>query len=353
MAKNEIQKIDNSGQIVELNISCRPIDDELNQTISVQKNQDVKEFLAQIGNLFEIGRNSDKIINPKMEYVVKFKPELLKRMAEHDVRFLEDKETGDLLPDLYDYTDKAIGGKVRLEIKGRPTSQDITNLNIAINNLVQQQRYEELAEKIQKIQVTCERIERGQDNDRFAKVIAGKKHLRDALNYQGSEEDRRKMMWDALALLREGRELVQKMLLDKLEMLEDVPENKIKRFWRCFKNPEYFDEQTGQYFDIQEYFNYYYMAMQPMAYIYIMCEQSKLLETMIEDSRSVLKHRNIHSLATIEYLLPNDNFEDMWYKDSENIENLLTESYKPINNEKDLYIVVKGKDLLEVAGNER
>lgn len=82
---------------------------------------DVNVFLSRLFNILDIGRNVKKIVDPNLDYVVKFTPELLKKMEEHDIQFLRDKLTGDLLPDLYDYTDKRIGGKIRLEIKGKPT----------------------------------------------------------------------------------------------------------------------------------------------------------------------------------------------------------------------------------------
>ena len=58
--------------------------------------------------------------------------------------------------------------------------------------------------------IVAKRIERGQDNDRFAKVNAGRKHLLDALNYQGTEGEKKKLIFDALAMLRDGREFIEK-----------------------------------------------------------------------------------------------------------------------------------------------
>ena len=340
-------------EIVELNISYQRIDDDMDSATSKKHQQDINSLLGVFGNLFEFGRNAKKIIDPELDYAVKFTPELLKKMQEHDVQFLRDRITGDLLPDLYDYTDKHIGGKVRLEIKGKPTEQDLTNLNNALNNLIEQQRYEALVEEIQQLSIVAKRIERGQDNDRFAKVNAGRKHLLDALNYQGSEEDRRKMMFDALALLREGRELIEKTLLDKMNELDMVPQSTFKRLWKCFSNPEYFNEHISRYEDIQEYFQYYYKSIKPMAFAYLFLKQPHLVEALIEDSKKIFEHNNIPCLASVEYLLPNDTFEGMWYKDPLEVEQRLIESYEPISIEEGIVIPIKGKDLLEVLEDGR
>ena len=44
-------------------------------------------------------------------------------------------------------------------------------------------------------------------------------------------------------MLRDGREFIEKTLMDKLDALVEVPEDKIKRLWTCFSQPDYYDEQ--------------------------------------------------------------------------------------------------------------
>lgn len=338
-------------EIVKVDIKYERLDKDIDRAAANKRCADVNAFLGQLFNSLDIGRSIKKVVDPNLDYVVKFTPELLKKMEEHDIQFLRDKLTGELLPDLYDYTEKGIGGKVRLEIKGKPTGQDLANLSNAMNNLIEQQRYETLVEEIQQLHIVAKRIERGQDNDRFAKVNAGRKHLLDALNYQGTEEEKKKLIFDALAMLRDGRELVEKTLIDKLDALEEVPEGKIKRLWTCFSQPDYYDEQIERYEDIQEYFQYYYMSIQPMAYAYTYLEQPQLIEGLLEDSAKVFEHDKIGCLSTVEYLLPDDKFDGMWYKSSKVYKQKLLESYKAREKDEDLYITVKGFEILEVLDN--
>ena len=182
-------------QIVKVDVKYERIDEDIDRVAEDKHSVDVNAFLGQLLNTLDIGRSVKKVVDPNLDYVVKFTPELLKKMEEHDIQFLRDKLTGELLPDLYDYTEKGIGGKVRLEIKGQPTGQDLANLGNAINNLIEQQRYEALSEEIHQLHIVAKRIERGQDNDRFAKVNAGRKHLLDAFNYQGTEEEKKKFIY--------------------------------------------------------------------------------------------------------------------------------------------------------------
>lgn len=309
--------LDTKKEMVKINSGLSRLDEDIDKVVEEKRKVDVNSLLGQLFNSIETVRNAKRVINPDLDYVVKFTPELLKKMGEHDVQFLKDKVTGDLLPDLYDYTEKRIGGKVRLEIKGEPTGQDLVNLSNSVNNLIEQQRYDALVEEIQNLHIVVKRIERGQDNDRYAKVIAGRKHLLDALNYIGTEEEKKKMMFDALVLLREGRQLIETTLIDKLNMLDSVPERKIQRLWKCFIQPDYYDKQTSQFEDIQEYFEYYYMSIQPMAYVYIYLNQPQLIERLLVDSKKVFEHKNVKKLATIELLLPDTKFGETWYKNPE------------------------------------
>ncbi|MBD5097338.1 MAG: hypothetical protein HDT40_10195 [Lachnospiraceae bacterium] len=340
-------------EVVKVDVSYERFDEDIDRAIEDKRCAYVNAFLGQLFNILDIGRNVKKVVDPNIDYVVKFTPELLKKMEEHDIKFLRDKLTGELLPDLYDYTEKRIGGKVRLEIRGEPTGQDLSNLSNAINNLIGQQRYEALVEEIQQLHIVAKRIERGQDNDRFAKVNAGRNHLLDALNYQGAEEEKKKFIIDALAMLREGRELIEKTLIDKLDALEDISESKIKRLWTCFSHSDYFDKQIGRYEDIQEYFQYYYMSIQPMAYAYTYLNQPQLIEGLLEDSRKVFEHDKLRCLSTVEYLLPDGRFDGIWYKSPEIYEQKLLEAYKAREKNEDLYITVKGCAILEVLDNGR
>ncbi|MDD3139608.1 MAG: hypothetical protein PHX08_11635 [Lachnospiraceae bacterium] len=339
--------------IIKVDISYERIDDDMDKVATDKRNNDITQLLGKMFNVLEIGRNAKKIIDPNLEYAVKFPAELLKKMEEHDVRFLTDKLTGDLLPDLYDYTDKGIGGKIRLEIKGKPTSQDLLNLNNAVNNLIEQNRYDALVQQIQQIHAVAMRIERGQDNDRFAKVNAGRKMLLDATRIQNNDVLKEKMILEAVAMLREGRELIEITLLDKLNSLEMVPKNVFRRLWTCAKKPEYFEKQTGKHQDIQEYFQYYYLSIEPMAYAYTYLGQSHLVESLLYDSRKVFEHDKIKCLSSIELLLPDKEFGDMWYKNPKKHENKLIESYMNYPCKDDLYVTVKGCDLLEVSNNGR
>lgn len=309
-----------------------------------------EEFAAKLANLFTISEEGKRLINPETEYVAKFPPKLLELMDEHDVQFLKDKATGDLLPDLYDYTNKGIGGKVRLEVRRTITPQDLLNFNIAANNLMLQQKIEELAVEIRKIQKIAVQIERGQDNDRFAKVEAGRNMLQQALMIAGDDDLKRQMIVNAIALLNEGRALIEKTIVEKLNAIEDVPKNLIVRMWKIFISDGYLEDKRSEYRIIQEYFYYYCLALEPLAYAYDSLNQTQLIEEVLLESKSVLEHPRLYALRSFEPLLSDKPSENVWYTNAERYEKELMKAY---SENKPIEISITGQQLLEAIDNER
>ena len=324
-------------------------DRKIDEAAEEKHSSDLNAFLEMFVNTFEVGKDLKKVINPDTVYVAKFPPDLLKKMEEHDLRFLKDKVTGEILPELYDYTDKHIGGKVRLEMKGIPNSQDITNLGSSISNLLEQQRYDALISEMKSIHAASKRIERGQDNDRFAKVEAGRNMFQQALRIVDDNDLKRKMIVNAIALLNEGRALIEKTIIEKLNVIEGVPKNLIVRTWKIFIGDGYLEDKRSEYRSIQEYFYYYCMALEPLAYAYYSLSQTQLIEEVLLESKGVLEHPRLEVLRSFEPLLSEKPSENVWYLNADKYEKELMEAY---SENKPIEISITGQQLLEAIDNE-
>ena len=339
--------ISDKDEIVEVEIVSVEPYDEFEEKVQTKHTVDVNDFLIKMVNVGLFIKDAKNVIDPDLNYVVKFPDELLKRMSEHDVQFLRDKATGDILPTLYDYTDKGFGGQIRLEMRGEPTGQDIANLGNTFNNLAEQERYNKLVDEVKKIQQSVHRIARGQDTDRFAKITAGKKLLLQAMSVEGDEEIKRDLILKAISMLIEGREQIELVLIDRLDGVPQVPQKLIPRIWKIISDSEFLEKSRNDYYDIQEYFEYYFKSLQPLAYGYTELGQPHMIERIVQDCKNVFEHKNIKILSNIEPLLLEKGFDGVWYKKSDDLENDLIESYKENH-----YITVSGKELLEVLDNE-
>lgn len=339
--------ISNKEEIVEVEIVSVEPYDEFEEKVESKHSLNISDFLTKMINVGFFIKDAKNVIDPNLDYVVKFPDELLKKMSEHDVQFLRDKATGDILPTLYDYTDKGFGGQIRLELKGTPSGQDIANLGNTFNNLAEQERYNNLIDEVKRIQQSVQRIERGQDTDRFAKINAGKKLLLQAMSIENDESLKRDLILQAIAKLVEGREQIEMVLIDRLNGVPQVPQKLIPRIWKVISDSEFLEKSRTDYYDIQEYFEYYFKSIQPLAYGYTELGQPQMIEKVVQDCKNVFEHKNLAILCNIEPLLLENGFNGVWYKKSEELKNDLIESYKDKH-----YITVSGEELLEVMEDE-
>lgn len=349
-----IQKIE--GTIFQVNYDVEQADVEIKQFASQKRKNDLFRFLGNLNSITDIAKNSKNIIKPNVEYAVKFTPELLNKMKTNDIQFLRDKVTDDILPVLYDYSEKGFGGQVRLELKGNVTNQDFANLSNSFSNLIEQKKYDALVEQVQQIYSVVKNIERGQENDRFAKVLSGRKKLLHALSIENDDELKRTLIVEAISTLCDGREQIELSIIDKLNNLSIVPKSDFKRFLLCFK-PGYHDTQTEKYKEIQESFKYYCMSLEPLAYGYTCLNQPQMIEKVLEDCHKVFEHKNLSHVSSVEPLLNDSEFNssffcEAWYNEPKKHEKKLLESYQVFDSEKDIYIKVSGSDLLEALSNE-
>lgn len=339
-----IDKVSTINEMVEVEITYESIDN----AASEKKSKDVNGFLAKLFNVVQIGNDAKKIIDPNLDYSVKIPAKLLKKMGEHDVQFLKDKVTGEILPTLYDYTDKGYGGQIRLEIRGQVTEHDITNLRNSMNNLIEQARYDNMIEEIQKVHAVAQRIEKGQDNNRFALVNAGRQLLLNALSIKDDEQKKHDMIMAAIETLLMGCEQVQATLVSKMYELPVVPEKSLPRAWFVLKNADNRGNAKTKYADVQEYFSYYCRALKSLAYAYTIMGEPQMSENLLISTKNVFEHKNIERLTMMEPLLLEGDYTKMWYKNPEKNELKLIESYKDLDNGNDRIITVSGQQLLEV-----
>lgn len=342
--------------IIDINCDVKQIDKDIRRVASNKRKFDFYTFLGGLVNLCDVAKNAKNIIKPNLEYAVKFTPELLKKMKEHDVQFLNDNITGEILPVLYDYTEKGFGGQVRLELKGNITNQDFANFSNSLTNLLEQKKFDALVEQIQQIHSTVKRIERGQDNDRFALVISGREKLLHALSIENDDELKKSLIIQAISTLCDGRKKVELSLIDKLNDITIVPNNDFKRIIKCLK-PGYYNTQTDRYENIQEYFEYYCMSIEPLAYAYTCLNQPQMVEKVLKDCQNVFNHPKLSYLASVESLLNKfeygeSYFSETWYSNPKKHEKKLLESYQDFDVESDMYIRFNGQDLLEVLSDE-
>lgn len=351
--------MNNSERILSSQCSFNGIDDDINNCARDKWKKDMASLCGKVFSIFDIARNYRNIVDPQKIYVAKFPPELLEKMQTHDIQFLRDKITDDILPTLYDYTEGGFGGQIRLELKGGITNQDITNLCNSFSNVIEQKKYDNLCEQIQQIYFTVKTIEIGQQNDRYARVLAGKNLLINALSVENDEELKKKLIYESISVLSVGKEMLERSLIEKLNVLTSVPKSMFILRVILFFIGNYDEKKMAAYDEIQNSFKYYCLSVSALSYAYTYLNQPNMIERIIKSCNELLEHRNLSSLSTIEPLLVNfrncdaSSFENTWYSNPKLYEQKLTQAY-PLGFVDDnvLSLKISGKDLLEVFSNE-
>ena len=325
-------------------------DDDINNEVIQRRENNLKHFLEILVNTVDIEQVLSKI-QPETEYAVKFTPALLKKMEEHDVEFLKDKITGELLPIMYDYTDKQMAGQIRLEMREKVSAASRMRFNETVSIMLEQDRFDCLMEELQELKSAVGRVERGQDRDRIAKVFGARDTLHEALVFQNDEESKKALILNTITNLNEGRRQFEEQLIEQLDGLKSLPETKFKRIWHCFKSgfsgTDVLAKERERYSKILECFKYYYLAIEPLAFVYTFLNQPYSMEIVLENTKRVLCHENLARLVELEEFIGEKTGKNIWYKQPELIADRLLESYEE-SVQQDLLICFKGSKLINI-----
>lgn len=322
--------VSESQEASELNSTA--LEGELIDTDVVVKLEDKKDVrdksdILGLFNVFKVGVEAKDLIDPNKEYTVKFPAKLAQRMKVHDVDFLKDSVTGDILPVLYDHTEKGIAGQIRLELKDNVSPKQLEHFGDSISHAIEQARFDSLATQLIQLQFGFLRIQQGLDNDRYADVLTGIELLEDA-KHATNEANRIELAHSAIRSLRSGMNKIKLNLISDLDELPDINDTIRARIWFTISNPENRGKLRNAYNEVQIYFENYYKGLVPLAEAYTLIGEPQRIEALIESTVDVLHHKNLYRLNNMEKLLPvGYDYSINWYKYPSKIEQKMRDAY--------------------------
>lgn len=335
-------KNDNDEVIV---LEGEVIDADIAVKFDTHRKDSQKDILG-LFNVFKLGIEAKNVIKPNHEYLVKFPVALLKKMEEHDLEFLKDSLTEELLPIMYDHTEKNIGGQIRLELRNNVTAEQWGNLGNSISQSITQARFDNLTYQIEQLSKNVQRIQQGQDSDRFAEILTGIELLDDAKN-SNSEMNRIESAHSAIKTLKSGANKVKLALISELDSLPDISNSIFSRIWFTIQDTENRPSLHTSYNQIQIYFENYYKALIPMAEAYTLIGEPERIEALIESTSDILNHRNLNRLKNAEKLLPvGYDYSINWYNRPQKIQQKIIDSYSLEEASESEFIKLSGKEIL-------
>ncbi|OHY29324.1 hypothetical protein BI362_11185 [Streptococcus parauberis] len=349
--KNIIYKIDNNDKDDISPMEGELIESDVTVKFNIGEAGYRKNEISKFFDIFKIGKEFKDIIDPKKEYVVKFLPELLEKINNHDMEFLVDSN-GNILPTMYDHTEKSIGGQIRLELRGNVTPQQWQHLGDSISHAMEQAKLESLSNQLIQIQNSVQRIQEGQDSDRFAEILTGIELLDDAKNMT-DEVNRIETIQSALKSLKTGTNKVKLALCSELDSLPDVKDSKFSRIIFTVRNPENRSKLHSSYNQIQIYFENYYKGLLHLSEAYTLMGESQRIDALISSSSEILHHENLYRLTNIEKLLPiGYDYSINWYNNPLKIEKRIEESYSADKVSELISLTISGHEILKLKESE-
>lgn len=341
-----VSKSKKSSELNDTALEGELIDANVIVKLEDKKDDRDKSYILDLFNVFKISAEVKDLVNPNKEYFVKFPAELAKKMKEHNLDFLRDSITGDILPVLYDYTEKGIAGQIRLELRDNVSPKQLEHFGDSVSHMIEQARFNSLAEQLVQIQYDVQRIQQGQDSDRYAEVLTGIELLDDAKN-SSNETNRIDLAHSAIKSLREGTNKIKFALLSELDKLPKINDTIRARIWFTISDPENRSKLRTTYNQVQIYFENYYKGLVPLTEAYSLIGEPQIIEALVESTVEVLHHKNLYRLNTMEKLLPiGYDYSINWYKHPSRIEQKMRDAYSLEHVAEEKLFKISGQEIL-------
>ena len=344
---NEVVSQDSDGDKVHLEKSL-----SIESSVS---SLDVKGFVNKIFQYVDIASVINKV-EKGAEYVVQIPAEFQGGFKAGDYWIMENKKTGNLWPTLMKLGDDGknqivtpLAIKKEEFLQGNPI-KDIAN---DYNNIILQQKLNEIAGMLEETIDAVRRIEQGQKDDRIGLLESGKQGLLLALNQKDVESRK-----TALLLARNDINTAQAQIFQtfetKVAAFKPLPSTKpglyVKEF---FSTDSYLNKRDDEYDEILDYYHLYVDATQMLAGSYVVVDDMENAQRVLDLGIKKLESLDYSNLKTIEYIHKDADFERIYDVSSKYLLEEKKDYLNSINEYDYLSISIKGDDLLEAITNER
>lgn len=350
-SENQIQNIENRFIIPKIESS---IDKYGNKRLVVNASKarnEVAGVLNNLGNILNF-KNIVNNISREEKYVVQIPYEYMEQFKSGEVFINRNKTTGVEWPTLMK---KADNGRYRFVdnlpikresfVQGNPF-QDVC---FTCNNIYMQMQMKQIAEKLEQILDSVKKIEKGQENDRYGLIEAGRSQILIGLACDDPDVQKSYIVNGVQSLLT-GKKQVEKAIQYEIDRFRKIPDSSLLRFGISVVRPGYLNKKDDDYNHIDEMFEYYKLATNMIALGHVMLDEKKAIELTYEDSINFYKSLDLESIRSIEKIHENS---DLFFNSMEEIfkreEKLCL---KKADNYDFITIEIDGDKLLEVIDND-
>ena len=316
-------------------------------------------LLGQIIDCFQLAKESFGDIEPEKRYYLDLTKEMKEKLEKGECWFTEKSANGKPMGQLRHIVDgkNVIMANPDIIAEQVPVAKpaDPKQLSNSVYQMALQQQMAEMSKQIAAIQSTVVRIEEGQMDDRFAKIEAGEKTLRLAYKTE-DEENRNKLVSNAIPMLQEGSEAIKKVIERRIKDFEEIPSRGRALKMKMWLTPNNYVEKVNKAFDdIQTCFDYYDRAQRLTAMACMMINEPAAMEEVFFQQEKFIKSLELWKLKAMKNLHYNIDFSKEWFSSPKSFLDDTRLQYLDFSNESydRVSIELEGQQLLEVMNDDK
>ncbi len=271
------------------------------------------------------------------EYVLRI-PKSIQEGLDSGAYKLMQKKTGEVVGEVLQKSANSnrMVVKQKLEVVERTATHavDTSNLMTDLTTIAIQQQMAEISAQLDEMIDVVQRIERGQQNDRFAHIHSGEELLRLAGSTRDDKE-RRGFIHDAQAQLVEGANEISLAINEQIQRVDSVPKTDIAITWKMlFTHGNYYEKMDEWFDSVQESFEMLEKAYGLLVLCAIATDEPDQINALLDGFASKIRGMDTRRLLSMGRLHPGVDFSGEWFADSTG------------------YISARKEDALLIAGGE-
>ena len=357
--KKEIQEVGETDIVEDVEVLEGEviIDENGNKILKFSKSMSNIDFtgtldkIAQYINIAEVAGN----IKKGTQYVVQIPAEFQKQFEAGELFINRNSKTGVEWPTLIRKLDNGkqefvanLPIKEQEFIQGNPFQDICSNFH----NISTEKQLKKIAQMVEETCETVKKIEVGQQDDRVAKIEAGKKQILLAMTVK-KEEQKSYLINSGIQQMLLGKEQIGKAMVRQIETFKELPRNQLALFFNDLVHPGFLTRKDEEVEKIQDYYSLYVDATKMIAATFAYTGETAAVEQTFQDSIDFISGVDFSKIKSIEVSHKNMDFNDWFFNKS--VEYIEVEKQPCIESAKEynyLQLEVDGEDFLEVIKDE-
>ena len=292
------------------------------------------------------------------EYVLRIGRKVQEGLDSGDLKLMT-KQSGEILASVVGKSDKsnrtvikqALTAEERT-VKSITAAQQAETISSDLYNIAVQQQMAEITAQLADVLRTAQRIEQGQQEDRFALIDAAESQLRLAAVAE-DETNRLDHIKSAQAFLQEGVAKISRALVMRVQSVDAIPSFPPAIFWKMLTTKDnYYDKMSEWYGKAMEDQEVIEKAYALLALCAVAIDEPNMLDVLMDDYANKLRAVDTEKLLSMGNINPGEDYSGEWFSDVKGYIDQRREQTRLLTDGDYIDVTITGKMLMEAIEDE-